>query len=260
MRRQRDWALRMTHESVTHTQSCFITLTYDEEHLPEDGGLRVKDWQDFAKRMRKGLGPFRFFHCGEYGDQFGRPHYHAAIFGQDFRKDRTSWKSRNGTPSWRSEALRELWGHGDVEIADLTFGSAAYVAGYIVKKITGEEGKTVYRRCDERTGESWPVAPPYATMSRRPGLGRAFYDRFKSDLYPSDFCVSDGRKYPVPEYYDKLLEEDDPEMMERVRRKRAKHARNDSPKRMKELEKNHTAVHDFFAGRVAGGMHPTASF
>lgn len=242
-----------------HERNCFITLTYDEEHLPKDESLDVSHWQLFAKRMRKRLGAFRFFHCGEYGENLGRPHVHAAIFGEDFAGDRKPWKERSGNPTWRSDKLKELWTHGEVEISDLTFGSAAYVAGYIVKKITGEEGKAAYQKVDLVSGATWPVKPPYATMSRRPGLGHSFYTKYKGDLYPDDFCVVEGRKYPVPEYYDGLLEKEDPELMERIRQKRAKHARKESPERLRAIEENHEAIHDFYSSRVSGGMHHTTS-
>ena len=57
-------------------------------------------------------------------------------------------------------------------------------------------------------------------MSRRPGLGKDYYDRYKSDIYPSDCCIIDNKKYPVPSYYDKLLELEDPELLKELKAKR----------------------------------------
>jgi len=81
--KRREWSLRMLHELDEHEDSIFITLTYDEDNVPENMSLRKADLQKFFKRLRKALGDrtIKYFACGEYGDKTERLHYHSIIFG-----------------------------------------------------------------------------------------------------------------------------------------------------------------------------------
>lgn len=205
LERSRQWAVRCVHESKMHKQNCFLTLTYSEEKIPPHGTLRVEDWQDFAKRLRHKMGPFRFFHCGEYGEHTSRPHYHALIFGLDFHSTRKLFKYSGEHPLYRSELLDKLWGHGYVNIGELTHASAAYCASYTTKKITGQMAEYEYMRIDYSTGEVIELKHPYCTMSRRPGIGKPWLDKFKSDVYMSDEVISNGHKAKPPKYYDNQL-------------------------------------------------------
>lgn len=208
------------HEAQMHEANCFITLTYDEEHLPEDGSLVLRDWQLFAKKLRAGVGAFRFFHCGEYGDRKGRPHYHAAIFSKDFRSDRTREEaSRTGLPQWSSAALAAAWEHGRHRISALTFESAAYVARYVMGKQTGD-GKWRHYGTKIQVDQGhfgavhaksvFLLKPEYSTMSRRPGLGQAWIHAFMSDVYPRDEVMINGHATRPPKFYDKEYEKVDP--------------------------------------------------
>lgn len=218
--RSRDWAVRAMHEAqMAGVKNCFITLTYDEANLPEDRGLDVEEWKRFAKRMRKNLGPFRYLHCGEYGDENLRPHYHACIFGQDFSEDREKWKVRKGHQTWTSPTLEKLWPYGFSEIGSLTYDSAAYVARYVVKKATGKKGEEAVERVDAETGEVWTVNPEYATMSRNKGLGETWFQKYWRDVYPDDFVIANGKKARPPKYYDKQLEKLDKEMYLEIKKK-----------------------------------------
>lgn len=213
------WALRCTHEMSLHQANCFITLTFDEEHLPNDRSLYKPDFQKFLKRFRKEISPrrIRYFMCGEYGDDSWRPHYHAIIFGYDF-PDKIRVQSKEvGNPYFISTQLSRLWPFGFHVIAEANFDTAAYVARYCTKKITGEKAESHYHRTitdwDEVTGEitylkEVNLQPEYATMSRRPAIGKGWFDKYKSDCYPSDYLITDGRKVPIPRYYDKLLEKE----------------------------------------------------
>jgi len=228
--RSRQWAIRCVHEAQIHVptcncgcqrgeapRNCFITLTYSTP--PSDGGLRVDHWQKFAKRLRKEAGPFRFFHCGEYGERNKRPHYHACVFGLDFSSDRIFLKESGGGRLYTSPTLERVWGHGLTSVGDLTYESAAYVARYCVGKLTGEKGAVEYGRYDSRTGECWQVRPPYTTMSRRPGVGSAWFDRFASDVYPSDEVIHKGRRFRPPRFYDKKLSEEELSGLQAKRRR-----------------------------------------
>lgn len=215
LERSRQWALRMVHESKQHDHNAFLTLTYDEEHLPEDGGLNKKHFQDFMKRYRKHLYEhegkrIKFFHCGEYGDKNLRPHYHAAIFGHDFN-DKSYITNSLDRPVYESPTLNRLWGNGNCIIGTLTFESAAYIARYIMKKVninenTPENLRRTYERVSAETGEIFSVCPEYTTMSRGgrtgKGIGQAWFEQFESDVYPSDYIIINGHKCQPPRYYD----------------------------------------------------------
>lgn len=224
--RSQQWAARCVHEASLHERNSFITLTYDPEHLPQNGSLDVRHWQLFAKKLRKRVGSFRFFHCGEYGEEHGRPHYHAIIFGEDFGADKylhSVSKDRTGKEHklFRSPTLEECWEKGFSTIGNVSYESCAYVARYVMKKKTGPEAKEEYERVDEKTGEVFQVKPPYITMSRRPnGIGHEWLKKYKSDVYPYDEVIIDGRRHRPPRYYDNQLEEEELEEYKEKRRKK----------------------------------------
>lgn len=214
LEKSRQWALRLTHEARFHDQTSFVTLTYKPEHLPPGGTLVLKDFQDFMKRLRKSCDkPLRFFHAGEYGERRGRPHYHAIFFGEDFADGAYDVETTDrGDRVWSSPLLDRLWPSGINRVGSLTFESCAYVARYVTKKISGPSARPHYERVDEATGEVFSLKPEYATMSRRPGIGALHAERYLSDIYPSDECVSRGHPSKPPKFYDKVLEKLDPEL------------------------------------------------
>lgn len=211
LERSRQWAMRCMHEAQMYDRNCFVTLTYDDEHLPKDGSLNKRDFQLFMKRLRKRYGAgIRYYQCGEYGELLGRPHHHAILFNFDF-DDKVLWSVRDGVRLYRSASLEELWPHGYSTIGDVTFESAAYVARYCTKKITGKLAHEHYKG----------KLPEYATMSRRPGIGRAWLERYKDDVYSHDYVVvRNGLKLRPPRYYDKIYDEIDPERMVAIKEKR----------------------------------------
>lgn len=148
------WAVRCMHEAQMHDENCFLTLTYSDEHVPSSGSLDKGALQKFWKRLRKRFPErrIRYFACGEYGERLHRPHYHACVFGFDF-PDRELFMMREGIPLYTSEALAQCWPFGFCSIGDVTFESAAYVARYACKKITGEAASRHYERIDYETGE-----------------------------------------------------------------------------------------------------------
>lgn len=237
LERSRQWAIRCVHEASLHSNNCFITLTFNNLHLPDDRSLDVRHWQLFMKRLRKKYGDgIRFFHCGEYGEQFGRPHYHACLFNFDF-PDKYHWKTtKQGHKTFRSSSLEELWPYGMSEIGSVTFESAAYVARYIMKKVNGDRAQDHYAYVDEATGRIFNLKPEYVTMSRRPGLGKGWYEKFSSDVYPLDEVVIRGKKMRPPRYYDKLYELEDKESFEEIKWIREenakKHLDDNTPERL----------------------------
>lgn len=224
LERSRQWAMRLVHENQMHEQSSFITLTYAPENLPPYGTLVKSHFQDFMKRYRfwQGQNKLRFFHCGEYGENFGRPHYHALIFGHDWTDKKQKFTTERGDIVYTSDKLLELWGHGIVSTAQVTFESCAYVARYVTKKITGKPATAHYGEIiNTETGEISPRRiPEYTTMSRRPGIGKNWYEKFNKDVFPSDEIVIRGKKMKPPRYYTNLFELDRPETYKQIKAQR----------------------------------------
>ena len=216
--RSRSWAVRCYHEAQMHDDNCFLTLTYSPEKLPPTGSLVVDDHQRFLKRLRKRIkNRVRFFHCGEYGDENQRPHYHTILFGYDF-KDKKLHKIKNGNKIYTSELLSSIWGNGFCTLGSVTFQSAAYCARYTMKKVYGEEAPNHYRRTWD-DGSTYLVKPEYTTQSK--GIGKSWVLKYGFDeIFPDDFIVIENRKIAVPEYYLKMLEKADPERFEAVKERR----------------------------------------
>lgn len=236
--KSREWALRCVHESQMHAHNSFITLTYDDQHVPVSYSLDLRHWQLFMKRLRFEVGTkLRFFACGEYGDQGQRPHYHALIFGYDFHSDRKIYTHRNKNPVWRSDQLQRLWQFGNHEIGAVNFQSAAYCARYVMKKRGGEKAADHYNRVSPIDGERYNVRPEFAVMSRRPGLGTTWFEKFKADAFPSDFLIVDGRKVRPPAFYLDKLEEDEQTPIKRHRKRESlPHRWNNTPARLEVRE------------------------
>lgn len=175
-----------------HEKNCFLTITYDDDHLPPGASLQVAHWQQFAKALRR-THPFRYFHCGEYGELNGRPHYHAAIFGQDFLDQAEAFSTtKEGNKLYTSPVISKYWTSGIHAIGSLTWESGAYVAGYILKKVTGERAERHYQ------GRK----PEYSTMSRRPGLGKTWLEKYQAETYRDDTVLARGHAITPPKYYD----------------------------------------------------------
>lgn len=235
-----EWKLRCVHEAKCHQANCFLTLTYDDDHLPDDYSVSLEDYQKFLKRLRKFLGHdrVRFIGCGEYGDKGRRPHYHFIIFGYDF-PDRKPWrKSASGRVSFRSETLEKLWTLGHAEVGLFSPEAAGYVARYTLKKVSAEYGIQTRRfECvHPLTGQLVTQRREFATMSKRPALGREWFAKFAGDAFPSDFLVLNGSKMPVPKYYRKLLAAQDEIAALSLKAKRVAkarlHADNNTPDRL----------------------------
>lgn len=204
LERSRQWAIRCVHESQLHDSNVFITLTYSDDHLPHPPSLNYRHYQLFMKRLRKIKPGVRFFMCGEYGSETSRPHYHACLFNCFF-EDREFVSKRPIGSIYRSSTLEALWPHGFSSIGDLTFESAAYVARYCCKKVTGPSADEHYTRFDPYTGEIYTLTPEFGRMSLKPGIGALWYERYSSDVFPHDSVVVRGCEMKPPRYYDNFL-------------------------------------------------------
>ena len=137
-----------------------------------------------------------------------RPHYHALIFGYSFPDRCYISMNKGGTHKlYVSQQLERLWPYGMHWIGDVSFESAAYVARYVVKKVKvsrDDEDRLILKDSGEI------LAPEYVTMSRNGGIGRSWYEKFKSDVYPVGNRVVRGRDMRPPKFYDSLYAVDDP--------------------------------------------------
>jgi hypothetical protein len=216
LERSRQWAIRCMHEAQMHTFNCFITLTYSDEYLSGLSSLVYRDFQLFMKRLRKRFSStiIRFYMCGEYGEAFGRPHFHACLFGLDFPDKVYLSKSGAGSKIYRSKILEELWPFGFSSVGAVTFESAAYVARYVMKKVTGAQAEAHYYVTDKNTGECFNRVAEFCHMSLRPGIGATWLAKYGSDVYPEGRVVVNGHNSFSPRYYDKLFAKLDPDAAE----------------------------------------------
>lgn len=219
--------LRCVHEASLHARNTFVTLTYSPQQLPPDSSLDLRHFQLFCKKLRKRMGPFRFFHVGEYGEASLRPHYHALLFGIDFLHDEVLVSNGGKHNLFASPTLEACWSdtsgtsRGKVVHGSVSAASAAYVAGYCLKKFRPGAAPSAPINLDtgvQRTRE-------YVTMSRRPGIGAGWIDRFHTDVYPDDQVIHDGCKLRPPRYYDSRAGARDPAEFEGVRARRRRWAR-----------------------------------
>lgn len=244
--KSKEWSLRCMHEASLHDLNCFITLTYDDKHLPSSGSLIKSHHQKFMKRLRKRFREqkIRYFLCGEYGEKSQRPHYHAILFGFDF-EDKIEWSTAHGgNKLYRSPGLEDIWSYGYSTIGKVTQQSAAYVARYVLKKVNGDHAHEKYVvDVDPETGECEYLEPEYIAMSNRPGIGRTWYEMYKNDCQ-KDFLTWDGKEFKIPRYYDSILEEEDIYAYHRIKRRRKEKAleKTYTPTRLRQMELHKTAT------------------
>lgn len=182
--RSREWAVRLLHESESWDDCVFLTFTYADEYLPPDGSLVPSELQKFWKRLRKDLGyrKIKYFCCGEYGDLFGRPHYHAIVFGLSVL-DR--------------KIIDENWPFGFVYYGTVTYKSCRYVAGYVQKKLYGKASEEY---------DVMGILPPYSSCSK--GIGELYVEKHWNQLYQQGTVTVNGVKMGLPRYYMKKLDYD----------------------------------------------------
>lgn len=240
----KQWADRCLMELEEHDSAYFLTLTYDDDHLPfplfedssmsytfvdDDTGecgilptLHKRDIQLFHKRLRERLGQkIRYFTAGEYGDTTLRPHYHSIEFGLKI-PDLKLYSVKDGYNLYTSALIDDIWGNGHVIIGDVTWETCAYTARYVMKKVNGKLSGYYDAHC---------IDPEFVIMSRRPGIGRSYYEKHGEELFTfRSVPVSDkngGRLVRGSNrYFDRLLSVDDPERHAAMKQKRIEAARH----------------------------------
>lgn len=213
--RSLQWAHRCGHEATLYQDNTFVHLTYDDDHLPAQAYLRAKDLQLFIKRLRKNAhrvrrstdGPghgarIRYFASGEYGDQYGRPHYHAILFNCGFG-DRYKVGHKNGHDIFQSETLTEIWGLGAAKFGDATPAAANYIAQYTLKKQ------------EWRLGDQHGRPPPFARMSLKPAIGTAWLEQYQEDLRHG-YLLEQSYKQPIPRTYKNKIKKHNPTLYQEI--------------------------------------------
>lgn len=245
----------------------FATITYNNKYVPKvttvdpDSGkqvpaltLRKRDFQLWMKRLRRAFSDdkIRFFASGEYGSETFRPHYHAILFGLHL-DDLQPWEKSSGFQTFLSKKLVKTWSmcynvdskgshdllpegdwtdgnhsfrqgsclyepYGRIVISPCSWETCAYTARYTAKK-----SNTLFSEFYERFG----LEAPFTLMSRKPGIGRQYYDDHP-DLYDYRYINIPGQeggiKFTAPRYFDRLLEKENPELLESQKKLRREFA------------------------------------
>lgn len=246
IRQREDWTTRIELEARDYPKEevWFITLTYDDDHVP---GMIVKtgeimrkvqytwkpgekrpnsvqillyeDIQKFLKRLRKAYkGKLRYFVAGEYGEQTARPHYHMILYGWRPTDLENLYKiHHNGY--YTSKWLADLWGMGQIQIAQAVPETYRYVAGYVTKKMYEIDGKKANQYYE--LGQT----KPFACMSLKPGLGDNYYQDHKAEIWRQGYIqCTNGKQAQIPRYYEKQMEAENPERLWRIKQNRQKNA------------------------------------
>lgn len=210
-----DWALRAQHEARYFDRKSFLTLTFNDEHLPESPEAARREINLFQKRFRKHYGAgHRFFGAMELGERNKRIHAHLLVYGEDFRAD--AFPVPGGSYEhalWSNPVLQRLWPFGFSSVGELNEKTAAYVAGYVCAKATRPRLVSVVHPV---TGEvrQWPTLyrPFYPS---RPALGIRFFDDFAEDVW-SGLRARGGARLRTPAAYSKRMKVIDPDRYEQA--------------------------------------------
>ena len=228
MEKARQWGLRCLHEKKLWEHNQFVTLTYNDESMPPGGSVCLRDVQLFMKRLRKlkksnKNNPIRFFLGAEYGEENRRPHYHALLFNCSFGDKKLFGRNGRGEAVYTSEELSSVWSidglpMGFCTIGEVTFESAVYCAKYALKKlnVTDESSPEARQAFEDRyvvydiDGVVHQRATEFAVMSRRPGIGMGYYEKYGAEVRAHDNVIVNGRPVRPPRYYDSKSDVVDP--------------------------------------------------
>lgn len=241
--RATQWAHRCAHEAKSFTQNIFLTLTYADEHLPQDWHLQPRHLQLFTKRLRKHAARasshiirdrnygIRYFACGEYGDQNQRPHYHALLFNCGLTDHR-----RVGKDLYESETINQLWPYGQHRFGPATAAAASYIAQYSLKK----QGAG-----DHDPDGVWRPAP-FLRMSLKPAIGNQWLHDNYNDL-THGYLVANGQRKAIPRTYLTKLKQHQPQLTEEIDKTKQQHrirnpTDNNTPERKEAAERIHTRL------------------
>ena len=216
----RDWAVRMYHESLEYDQCSFITLTFDQEHLPP--AIDRKHVQDWIKRLRRSIPNLRYFVTGEYGEKTRRPHYHAVIFGSDFRGHAIPVRD----DLWTNAHLSDSWPFGFATAGAFELGSCMYVAGYVQKKIADQDTFSIMSKGSIRR-----------TNGMLPPIGYRWAERHIDQLARFQRITIEGQTFKIPPVYFTWF----PEALDQVKGNAGKHVQQKTLLTLRNQEENRSA-------------------
>jgi hypothetical protein len=220
---QSEWVVRLTHELKSHLagSSVWFTLTYGPDHLPKDGSLSKEEVQKFIERLRyycRSNGwpeNFRYFIVGEYGKEGNAPHYHGFLFG--LPTEIFQHKVIKGKPCIDSSGILTAWGKGHIALRRADDKQISYTIKYTLKHKTDDRQIESYYRFDSNTGKQWVVRPEFMLCSRRPGIGRRWFERYLTDFMPAGRAIVKGKEVCLPRSYRRYIRETNPALYEKYR-------------------------------------------
>lgn len=272
-----EWATRIELEAKQYKHNYFITLTYNEQNLyiPDytinkktgeifyndgswQGSLNKKDLQQFIKSTRNyfqrdyDLEGTRFYACGEYGSIGERPHYHIILMNCPELEN----KQVGNTKILTNERLEKIWHKGFISIGECNWETIGYTAGYCQKKLFGDFKEEYYAKKGQE--------PIFANMSRRPGIGRTYFEENKDKIYEFDEIInSKGKSIKPPSYYDRLMDIGEKDVMDNIREIREQNQNNRTKAKMSKTNKTikeqllieeKTAIKNFIKYRKKGNF------
>lgn len=245
-----NWGIRGMVEAREHEESQFITLTYDQENLPEDWSLNPDHTQKFIRALRKKVAPkeIKFMLSGEYGGVTSRPHYHGILFGLELPDRQPFSTNERGEMLYTSKTLEDVWGKGFVLVGDVTEQSCRYSVSYMLKDTQGDYDKSnPYLVVDPTTHQTQERLRPFSRFSNRPGIGRKGIEKYLKEIFPNNFMVmrklskpfwdhsrggnTQSEEYvirPVPTYALKIAREIDKKLYEEVAAAREEFIKSDA--------------------------------
>lgn len=244
LRKAKEWALRLWHESQMHEQNSYVTFTYADQNLPDYQDLEHRDWQLFIKRLRKSnpTQNITYFMCGEYGDATHRPHFHAILFGY-YPPDAVYHRTEKGNRYYKSADLDRHWRQGFTDTSNVSYKNAGYVARYTLKKqLASEELQDRYTYLDVN-GDLQTRRFEYVRMStgREPGngIGASWFHKNHLNCIEQDLVRDpNGFACPIPRYYLNILRdlycEDTFDFLAKRRLEKARANPDNSPDRLRQ--------------------------
>lgn len=167
--------------------ASFVTLTYNDSNVPLNSNghftLRKSHLQKFMKRIRRNMEyygdhrKFKYIACGEYGDFFGRCHFHICYLGL--------------SDSDMIKYSRKCWKYGLVDVGCLSAGGIRYVLNYMQKSSKDSNVKILR--------DSEDVESPFLIHSV--GLGKKWILSHYDDIVESRFTFNNNGKINLfPKY------------------------------------------------------------
>lgn len=257
---RKDWAIRIELEAKKYEHNYFVTLTYNQEHLPIPDEMEnqktheiyinpgtwkgtlvkehlsqfIKSFRNYLYRNFNKWEGLKFYACGEYGSDLktSRPHYHIILMNcPKLNLEPTGeYNKKTGDPYYTNKRIEKIWGKGMINIGEATWDSISYTAGYTNKKLFGN---LKYEHHAQR-GQ----IPIFSNMSRRPGIGNEYFKENKWDIYELDEIInSKGQSIKPPGYFDKLMDQEEHEYLELKKLMRSRFSQSETDKKMKLTQK-----------------------